>query len=161
MQYDVAAKVVVQHGGDETRGHKGTWRLGDMGTRGQKEKIRTHLDLEVYQLAFDAAMNIFEMTKDFPKEETYSLVDQMRRSSRSVCANIAEAWRKRRYKAAFVSKLKDAESEAAERQVWIEFALKCGYIASEQGRRLYIVYDRILGKLVNMTLHPENWTIGS
>ena len=73
-------------------------------------------------------MSIFEMTKDFPKEETYSLVDQMRRSSRSVCANIAEAWRKRRYKAAFVSKLKDAESEAAERQVWIEFALKCGYI---------------------------------
>jgi len=78
-----------------------------------------------------------------------------------VCANIAEAWRKRRYKAAFVSKLNDAESEAAKRQVWIEFALKCGYIASEQGKKLYIAYDRILGKLVNMTLHPENWTIGS
>src|SRR5262249_42936417 len=85
-------------------------------------KIREHTELAVYQKGFDAAMLIFEMSKKFPKEETYSLTDQIRRSSRSVCANLAEAWRKRRYKAAFIAKLSDAESEAAETQVWIEFA---------------------------------------
>ena len=83
-------------------------------------KIREHTELEVYKKAFDAAMLIFEMSKKFPKEETYSLTDQIRRSSRSVCANLAEAWRKRRYKAAFIAKLSDAESEAAETQVWLE-----------------------------------------
>jgi len=83
-------------------------------------KIHQHTDLEVYKKAFDAAMLIFEMSKKFPKEETYSLTDQIRRSSRSVCANLAEAWRKRRYKAAFIAKLSDAESEAAETQVWLE-----------------------------------------
>ena len=74
-------------------------------------KIRTHQELEVYQMAFDAAMRIFQLTKSFPKEERYSLVDQIRRSSRSVCSNIGEAWRKRRYEAAFVSKLSDSEAE--------------------------------------------------
>jgi len=83
-------------------------------------KIQEHTDLEVYRKAFDGAMLIFEVTKKFPKEETYSLTDQIRRSSRSVCANLAEAWRKRRYKAAFVSKLSDAEGEAAETQVWLQ-----------------------------------------
>ena len=83
-------------------------------------KIREHTELEVYKKAFDVAMLIFEMSKKFPKEETYSLTDQIRRSSRSVCANLAEAWRKRRYKAAFIAKLSDAESEAAETQVWLE-----------------------------------------
>ena len=91
-------------------------------------KIQQHTDLEVYEKGFDAAMLIFWTSKNFPKEETYSLTDQIRRSSRSVCANLAEAWRKRRYKAAFISKLSDAESEAAETQVWIEFAMKCGYL---------------------------------
>ncbi len=75
-------------------------------------KIRTHTDLEVYRKSFDAAMKVFELTRTFPKEETYSLTDQIRRSSRSVCANLAEAWRKRRYEAAFISTLSDAESEA-------------------------------------------------
>ena len=89
-------------------------------------KIQEHTDLEVYKKAFDTAMLIFEASKKFPREETYSLTDQIRRSSRSVCANLAEAWRKRRYKAAFISKLSDAESEAAETQVWIEFAVRCG-----------------------------------
>ena len=84
--------------------------------------------MRVYQNAMEAAMKIFELTKDFPPEEKYSMVDQMRRSSRSVCANLAEAWRKRRYKAAFVAKLSDAESEACETQVWIEFAKRCGYL---------------------------------
>jgi four helix bundle protein len=80
-------------------------------------KIQEHTDLEVYRKAFDAALLIFTVSKEFPKEEIYSLTDQIRRSSRSVCANLAEAWRKRRYKAAFLAKLSDAESEAAETQV--------------------------------------------
>ena len=81
--------------------------------------VRSHQDLEVYQLAFEAAMKIFELSKGFPIEERYSLIDQMRRSSRSVCANLAEAWRKRRYEAAFIAKLSDSEAEAAETQTWI------------------------------------------
>src|SRR5881409_3617204 len=111
------------------------------------KKIRAHRDLEVYQKAFDAAMQIFELSKTFPKEEIYSLTDQMRRSSRSVCANLAEAWRKRRYEKAFISKLSDAESEAAETQVWLEFAVKCGYLPREQGRELYQTYDEVLRTL--------------
>lgn len=83
------------------------------------KKIQNHQDLLVYRKAFDAAMSIFELSKTFPKEETYSLTDQIRRSSRSVCSNLAEAWRKRRYEAAFISKLSDAEGEAAETQVWL------------------------------------------
>ena len=94
-------------------------------------KITSHKDLRVYQGAMEAAMDIYEATKSFPLEERYSMVDQIRRSSRSVCANIAEAWRKRRYKAAFVAKLSDAESEACETQVWLEFALKCSYVEEE------------------------------
>lgn len=140
-------------GGAEGEGVRG--REGDKVTR-----IKTHRELEVYQMAFEAAMRIFELTKRFPKEETYSLVDQMRRSSRSVCSNIAEAWRKRRYEAAFVSKLNDAEAEAAETQVWLEFAAKCGYLEAEVARELYVTYDHILGKLVSMVVRPEEWIIG-
>ena len=110
-------------------------------------------------MAFEAAMRIFELTKRFPKEEVYSLTDQIRRSSRSVCANVAEAWRRRRYEGAFVSKLNDSEAEAAETQVWLEFAVKCGYLEAGVGRELYTTYDHILGKLVNMILHPEQWVI--
>lgn len=123
------------------------------------QTIKTHRDLDVYQMAFEAAMRIFELTKRFPKEETYSLTDQIRRSSRSVCSNIAEAWRKRRYEAAFVSKLNDSEAEAAETQVWLEFSVKCNYLDAVVGCELYTTYDNILGKLVNMILHPEHWTI--
>jgi len=81
------------------------------------KKIQNHADLQVYQKAFETAQKIFKLSKSFPKEETYSLTDQVRRSSRSVCANLAEAWRKRRYEAAFISKLSDSEAEAAETQV--------------------------------------------
>lgn len=123
------------------------------------QAIKTHRDLEVYQMAFEAAMRIFELTKDFPKEETYSLTDQIRRASRSVCTNIAEGWRKRRYAAAFVSKLSDSEAEAAETQVWLEFSVKCNYLDATVGRELYTTYDNILGKLVNMIRHPEQWVI--
>ena len=86
-------------------------------------KIRSHRELEVYQLAFSAAERIYELSRGFPKEETYSLTDQIRRSSRSVCSNLAEAFRKRRYPKSFVAKLSDSEGEAAETQLWLDFAL--------------------------------------
>jgi four helix bundle protein len=121
-------------------------------------KIRTHKDLEVYQIAFKAAMEIFMISKQFPKEETYSLTDQIRRSSRSVCSNLAEAFRKRRYPKAFVSKLSDSESEAAETESWLDFSLNCGYIDHDSHRQLFDLYESIIGKLVNMSLHPENWS---
>src|SRR5205085_11606775 len=112
---------------------------------------------EVYQLAFNAAMRIFELTRKFPNEERYSLTDQIRRSSRSVCANLAEAWRKRRYAAAFVLKLNDSEAEACETQTWLEFAVKCNYLDASVGRELYRIYDNVLGKLVNMITQPAPW----
>jgi len=121
--------------------------------------IRSHEELDVYQLAFRAAMRIFEVSKRFPREETYSLTDQIRRSSRSVCSNIAEAWRKRRYEAASVSKLNDAESEAAETHTWLRFAVECGYLAEEAGQELHQTYDYIIGKLVNMIINPSPWIL--
>jgi four helix bundle protein len=90
--------------------------------------VQNHEDWEVYRIAFEAAMQIFELSKRFPVEERYSLTDQVRRSSRSVCANLAEAWRKRLYKAAFVAKLSDSAAEAAETQTWIAFAVRCDYL---------------------------------
>lgn len=104
-------------------------------------------------------MQIFVLSQAFPKEETYSLMDQIRRSSRSVCANLAEAWRKRRYPNAFVSKLSDVESEAAETQVWLEFAVKCSYLNREDAAPLYQLYDSVLGTIVGMINRPEKWTI--
>ena len=123
------------------------------------KKIRTHRDLAVYQKGFAASMQIFELSKQFPKEEVYSLTDQIRRSSRSVCANMAEAWRKRRYEKAFISKLSDSESEAAETQVWLEFAVECNYIDRDEAATLYQIYNEILGTLVGMINHPETWII--
>jgi four helix bundle protein len=121
-------------------------------------KIRSHRELEVYILAFGIAMKIFEISKGFPKEETYSLTDQIRRSSRSVCANLAEAFRKRRYPKSFISKLSDSESEAVETQTWLDFSLSCKYITETEHHDLNETYDKILGKLVTMSLHPENWS---
>jgi four helix bundle protein len=121
--------------------------------------IRRHKDLEVYQVAFDTANRIFEISKSFPKEELYSLTDQIRRSSRSVAANIAEAFRKRKYKKAFISKLSDAEAEAAETQVWLDFSKSCLYIPGKDRDDLYSKYDRILGMLVNMARHPSEWSL--
>jgi four helix bundle protein len=122
-------------------------------------RISRHTELEVYRLAFDLAMRLFELSKGFPPEERYSLTDQMRRASRSVCSNIAEGWRKRRYAAAFVSKLNESEAEAAESQVWIQFAVKCFYLPSEIGRELYSAYECVLGKLVQMINRPEDWVL--
>ena len=105
-------------------------------------------------------MDLFMLSKSFPKEETYSLTDRIRRCSRSVCANLAEAWRKRRYRAAFISKLSASESEAAETQVWIEFAVKCHYLERDRAERLYCAYNDLLRTLVGMITHPETWVIG-
>jgi four helix bundle protein len=88
-----------------------------------RKPIKTHRDLDVYKLAFEAAMMIFRASKKFPAEERYSLTDQIRRSSRSVAANLAEAWRKRRYEGSFIHKLNDCEAEAAETQTWLEFVI--------------------------------------
>lgn len=104
-------------------------------------------------------MRIFEITKRFPPEERFSMVDQMRRSSRSVCSNIAEAWRKRRYPSHFASKLSDSEGEAEETRVWLELAFRCGYITKTEADELDLAYDNILGQLVRMIEHPEQWTI--
>ncbi len=122
-------------------------------------KIQTHRDLEVYRKAFEAAMDIFEASKGFPKEETYSLTDQIRRSSRSVCTNLAEAWRKRLFRAAFRAKISDAEAEAAETQVWLEFAAKCKYVARDRAAALYQTYHAVIATLVGMRTHPETWVI--
>lgn len=103
----------------------------------------------------DAAMEIFGLSKRFPDEEKFSMVDQMRRSSRSVCTNLAEAWRKRRYPAHFASKLSDAESEAEETRVWIEFAYRCGYLSGENAEELDELYDKILAQLVRMASDPK------
>jgi four helix bundle protein len=124
-------------------------------------KIRSHRDLDVYQRGFAAGMRIFELSKRFPRDETFSLTDQGRRSSRSVCANIAEAWRKRRYEAAFISKLSDAETEAAETQVWLEFALRCGYIDQKSFDELDAAYEGVIGSIVHMITHPESWVISA
>lgn len=128
-------------------------------TEYRSKKITTYRDLDVYQMAMDCAMEIFEITKSFPKSEQYSLTDQIRRSSRSVCANICEAWRKRRYKLSFVSKLSDAETEASETQVWLEFGSKCKYIDDAAYQKLDKHYDQIVGKLVRMIFNPDPWLI--
>ncbi|HVN58500.1 MAG TPA: four helix bundle protein [Bacteroidales bacterium] len=121
--------------------------------------IKTHKELIVYQLAFNTSMQIFKISMGFAKEEVYSLTSQIRRSSRSVAANIAEAFRKRRYEKAFISKLSDSEAEAAETQVWLDYALKCGYLSSEDHSRLTKEYENILGKLVVMINHASKWSI--
>lgn len=123
--------------------------------------IRSFKELRVWQNAMDAAMIVFEKSKCFPIEERYSLTDQFRRSSRSVASNIAEAWRKRRYAAAFVSKLNDAEGEAAESQTWAEFALRCGYLTAKEAQDLDHRYELILGQLVAMIEKPSDWVVGA
>jgi len=121
------------------------------------KRINSVRDLEAYKLAFESAMEIFEISKSFPKEERYSLTDQVHRSSRSVCANLAEGWRKCRYKAVFVNKLTDAEQEAAETQTWLEFALKCKYINNETFKRLDEKYEHIFAMLITMERKADSF----
>lgn len=120
-------------------------------------KSRGHRDLIVYQKAFAVAMKIFQITKKFPKEETYSMVDQMRRSSRSVCSCIAEAYRKRKYQGYFVNKMSDADGENSETIVWIEFALACNYITQEEQQTLEQDAEEV-GRILNsMIENPEKF----
>ena len=123
------------------------------------ENIRSYKELRVYQAAIDAAMRIFEITKRFPSEERFSMVDQMRRASRSVCSNIGEAWRKRRYPAHFISKLSDSEGEAEETRVWLDLAVRCKYTSETEANELDQTYDGILGQLVRMIERPDQWII--
>ena len=123
------------------------------------ENIRSFRELRVWKNAIDIAMRIFEITKSFPSEERFSLTDQIRRSSRSVAANIAESWRKRRYPAAFISKLNDAESEAAETQTWLEIAKRSGYLTQQETEYLDSRYEEVLGQLVAMISNPDKWVI--
>ena len=110
-------------------------------------KISTHVELDVYRRSFDAAMQIFELSKSFPRDEKFALTDQIRRASRSVSANLAEAWRKRRYEKAFISKLSDADGEQQETQHWIEIALDCQYLSKDQSTRL-LNQCKEIGKLI-------------
>lgn len=126
---------------------------------GRKAKIVRHTDLDVYQRDFAAAMGVFRLSKRFPQHERYSLTDQIRRSSRSVAANIAEGWRKRRYAASFVSKLNDSEGEAAETQSWLQFAVESEYVEADSSRELYTEYDSLIAMLVTMQNHPEKWCL--
>ncbi len=121
------------------------------------ELIENYTDLRVYKLAFESAVHIFELSKKWPAEEKYSLTDQIRRCSRSVCANIAEAWRKRRYPAHFVSKLSDSDSEAAETEVWLDFSMRLGYLIKNDHTELRDDYDHICRMLTNMMTNPEPW----
>ncbi len=121
--------------------------------------FRSHKELDVYQLAFRSSMEIYNISKSYPKDEIFSLTSQIRRSSRSVSANIAEAFRKRRYEKAFVSKLSDSEAEAGETQVWLDYSLECGYLSSDLHSKLFNDYENIIGKIVNMMNQPGKWSI--
>ena len=115
--------------------------------------------LKAYEISFDLSMRIFEITKSFPKEETYSLTDQIRRSSRSVTVTIAESYRKRRYPKHFISKLTDSDSENSETQTWLEFALACGYIDSKIHKELMLLSKEV-GSLINyMINNPDKFGV--
>lgn len=124
-------------------------------------KIPSFKDFRIWQNAIDLSMQIFEMTQSFPPQEQESLTVQIRRSSRAVAANIAESWLKRRYTAAFIGKLNDAESETAQTQTWIEIAARCGYISAEEALNLDRRYQEILNQLLAIGSRPEVWTMNS
>jgi four helix bundle protein len=121
------------------------------------EIINSNRELEVYKLAFKCAMEIFQISKSFPAEERYSLTDQIRRASRSVCSNLAEAWRKRIYKAVFVNKISDSMQEASETQTWLDFCIACKYINRQTFERLDEEYERILGMLNSMEMKADKF----
>src|SRR5205085_7957709 len=121
--------------------------------------IRSYRELDVYKNEIELTMQIFELTKRFPQEERFNLTDQIRRSSRSVCTNIAEAWRKRRYRAAFVAKLSDSETEAAETQVSAEIELRCKYLNEDTFSKIDHDYEKVLGQLITMADHADKWLI--
>lgn len=119
--------------------------------------LRGHRDLRAFQLSYKLAMEIFHLSRAFPQEEIYSLTDQIRRSSRSVAANLAEGFRKRRYPNMLVNKLTDCDAEASETQVWIDFALDCGYLSKENHDRLTEGYEEVGRMLYGMMSNPEKF----
>jgi len=121
--------------------------------------VRNHFDWDIFKQAYQSSMQVFRLTKTFPLEERYSLTDQVRRSSRGVCANLAEAWRRRRYEGMFLMRLNDAEAEAAETQTWLAFAVSCEYVSREEVADLVSVYDTIIGTIVNITRNPSPWLL--
>lgn len=123
-------------------------------------RITSFRELEVFQVAFDLAMEVYRLSRSFPSEERFGLVSQLVRSSRSICANIGEAWRRRRYPAAFIAKLTDAEAEAAETRIHLDFAMACGYIDAHVHASLDQRYDELLGKLVRMIASADTWAVG-
>ena len=123
----------------------------------RKKDLKHFRDLEVYQKAFELSMNIFKVTKSFPMEERFSLVDQIRRSSRSVCSNLAEAWRKRKYIAVFKNKLTDAMQETSETQCWLEFSATCNYISKDQFVEFDGEYEKIIMMLNSMEKYANKF----
>ena len=121
------------------------------------EKIKSVRDLDVYKAAFAAAMEIFQISKNFPAEERYSLTDQIRRASRSVCSNLSESWRKRRYRPVFINKLTDAQQEASETQTWLDFCIACKYMNRQTFERLDQEYEKILGMLNSMEMKADKF----
>ncbi len=124
-----------------------------------KRRINSFRDLNVWNKSMDTAMDVFALTRHFPPTERYSLTDQIRRSSRSVPANISEGWRKRRYPLSFISKLNDAEGEAAETQTHIEIAFRCDYIDQSTFSKIDQAYEEILAMLTKMVTNADDWTI--
>jgi four helix bundle protein len=120
-------------------------------------RVADYRELRAYKLAFGSAMEVFKLSRTWPSEERYSLIDQIRRSSRSVCANIAEAWRKRRYEAAFASQWSDSDTEAAETEVHLDFALRCGSLPPETHARLLDHYDHLCRPLTKMMSDAGSW----
>jgi four helix bundle protein len=123
----------------------------------RKKKLEHFRDLEVYQRAFALAMEIYKLTIEYPKEEKYSLVDQIRRSSRSVCSNLAESWRKRDYIAVFKNKITDAMQEASETQTWLEFSMACGYINQEKFAALDDECEQIISMLSSVEKNAQKF----
>ena len=121
------------------------------------EKIKSVRELEVYKAAFATAMEIFQVSKNFPAEERYSLTDQIRRASRSVCSNLGESWRKRRYRAVFINKLTDAQQEASDTRTWLDFCIACNYINQQTFQRLDQEYEKILGMLNFMEIKADKF----
>jgi len=126
-----------------------------------QKALRGHRDLKVFQYAYALAMQIFNESKTFPKDERFSLTSQIRRSSRSVAANIAEGFRKRQHPNVFVSKLADSDAEATETQVWLDFARDCGYLSTEHHDELIARYEEVGRMLQAMIVHPERFVPSS
>src|SRR6266852_3629608 len=133
-------------------------QLADSRSRKRMSSSQGFRDLKAYQMAFDLAMEIFQESKKFPLEERYSLTDQIRRASRSVASNIGEGYRKKRYPKMFVSKMADADGEATETQVWLDFAAACGYLSHKRQTELTLGYEEVGRMLGGMIAHPERFS---